>query len=64
MTDSSSSDEDVPDLVQEDDLLDDSSDEDNCEDGEENFVDSLNPAVDLFSKKSFRTAELCIQHCR
>ena len=67
MTDNSS-DDDVPDLVPEgrDDLGDDSSDDEDdiCEEGEEDLVDSLNPAVDLFSKKTFKTAELCIQYCR
>ena len=34
------------------------------DDGEEMFVDSLTPAQDLFSSKSFRTPEECIDHCK
>lgn len=32
--------------------------------GEEMFVDSLQPALDLFSSKTFRTAEECMDHCK
>jgi len=32
--------------------------------GEEMFIDSLAPATDLFSAKTFRTAEDCVEHCK
>jgi len=32
--------------------------------GEEMFVDSLQAALDLFSSKTFRTAEECMDHCK
>jgi len=32
--------------------------------GEEMYVDSLAPAVDLFSTKKFKTAEDCLEHCK
>lgn len=35
-----------------------------ADDGEEMFVDSLTPAQDLFSSKSFKTPEDCIDHCK
>ncbi len=31
---------------------------------EDKLIDSLKPALDLFSKTTFRTAEECIEHCR
>ena len=34
------------------------------DDGEEMFVDSLPPAQDLFSSKSFKTPEECLDHCK
>ena len=34
------------------------------EDGEEMYVDSLGQALDLFSPKTFPTAEECMEHCR
>jgi len=55
---SSSDDEDrVPDLVEEDE------DDDNDED-EEDYLKSLGSALDLFSTKTFPTAEDCVEHCR
>ena len=38
--------------------------EDDTEDGDEMYVDSLQPALDLFSTKKFRTAEECLEHCK
>jgi len=39
--------------------------DDDLEDfGEEMLVDSLAPAVDLFSAKKFKTAEECLEHCK
>jgi len=40
-------------------------DEDDLEDdiGEEMYVDGLTPARDLFSSKTFPTAEECLEHC-
>eukprot|EP00092_Neocalanus_flemingeri_P091390 GFUD01115855.1.p1 GENE.GFUD01115855.1~~GFUD01115855.1.p1 ORF type:complete len:606 (+),score=169.37 GFUD01115855.1:62-1819(+) len=32
--------------------------------GEEMYVDSLAPSVDLFSAKKFKTAEDCLEHCK
>jgi len=34
------------------------------EEGEEMYVDSLGQALDLFSPKTFPTAEECMEHCR
>merc|ERR550517_817709 len=34
------------------------------DEGEEMFVDSLPPAQDLFSSKSFKTPEECLDHCK
>ena len=34
-----------------------------CE-GEEMYIDSLGQALDLFSPKTFPTAEECMEHCR
>lgn len=38
--------------------------EDPVEDGDEMYIDSLQPAQDLFSTKKFRTAEDCLEHCK
>ena len=32
--------------------------------GEEMYIDSLGQALDLFSPKTFPTAEECMEHCR
>ena len=40
------------------------SDEDREFPDEDKLIDSLKPALDLFSKTTFRTAEECIEHCR
>jgi len=60
MSDSSDSDEEMPGLVkgQENGVCTEE------EEGEEMYVDSLEPAQDLFSPKTFRTAEECVAHCR
>jgi protein arginine N-methyltransferase 3 len=64
MSDSgSSSDDDVPNLVSRL-ACAKVADEDHDFDDEDQLVDSLNPAIDLFSKKSFKTAEDCLEHCR
>ena len=57
------SDEDLPNLISR---VGDSNiaDEDRDFDDEDQYVDSLQPAMDLFSKKTFKTAEDCIEHCR
>ena len=34
------------------------------DEGEEMFIDSLTPALDLFSSKSFRSPEECLDHCK
>ena len=34
------------------------------EEGEEMYVDSLGQVLDLFSPKTFPTAEECMEHCR
>ena len=34
------------------------------DEGEEMYVDSLGQALDLFSPKTFPTAEECMEHCR
>lgn len=60
--DGSSSDDDVPELLANDDAG--IPDEERDFEEEEKYVDSLNPALDLFSKKTFRTAEECLEHCR
>jgi len=39
-------------------------DDDGTMEGEDLLIDSLKSALDLFSKKTFRTAEECIEHCR
>ena len=71
---SSSEDEDLPRLVSRmvvdggggdgQDIDDENDDGDEDMEGEELYVDSLQPARDLFSDKTFRTAEECIDHCR
>ena len=38
--------------------------DDAMEDGDEMYVDSLQPALDLFSTKKFKTAEDCLDHCK
>ena len=38
--------------------------EEEGEEGEEMYVDSLGQALDLFSPKTFPTAEECMEHCR
>jgi len=38
--------------------------DDATEDGDEMYVDSLQPALDLFSTKKFKTAEECLDHCK
>ena len=61
---SSSDDSDVPELVPRDEHDNVIPDEEREFEDEDRYVDSLNPATDLFSKKTFRTAEECIDHCR
>ena len=62
MSDSSDSeDEMVPGLVMANGKDLDLDDED---EGEEMYVDSLGQALDLFSPKTFPTAEECMEHCR
>ena len=34
------------------------------DEGEEMYVDGLSRALDLFSSKTFQTAEECVEHCR
>ena len=34
------------------------------DEGDEMYVDSLQPALDLFSTKKFKTAEDCLEHCK
>ena len=60
---SSSDEDDLPDLISR---IDDCkiADEDRDFDDEDQYVDSLQPALDLFSKKTFQTAEECLEHCR
>ena len=59
MSDSSDSEEEmVPGLVMA------NGKEDLEEEGEEMYVDSLGQALDLFSPKTFPTAEECMEHCR
>eukprot|EP00088_Acartia_fossae_P030332 TRINITY_DN3130_c0_g1_i1.p1 TRINITY_DN3130_c0_g1~~TRINITY_DN3130_c0_g1_i1.p1 ORF type:complete len:566 (+),score=127.74 TRINITY_DN3130_c0_g1_i1:27-1724(+) len=60
---SSSDDNDMPELVQGARKMK-VSDEDREFEDEDKLIDSLKPALDLFSKKTFRTAEECIEHCR
>ena len=38
--------------------------DDTMDEGEEMFLDSLQPAQDMFSSKTFRTAEECLEHCK
>eukprot|EP00088_Acartia_fossae_P056829 TRINITY_DN6622_c0_g1_i2.p1 TRINITY_DN6622_c0_g1~~TRINITY_DN6622_c0_g1_i2.p1 ORF type:complete len:588 (-),score=142.04 TRINITY_DN6622_c0_g1_i2:598-2361(-) len=82
MSDNSSSEDELPDLVREagegaraaseDDDLSSSEDEfEECkvkdedqDDEEENYINSSMPALDLFSKKTFPTAEECISYCK
>jgi len=42
---------------------DDDNDNSDCE-GEELYIDSLGSCLDLFSKKTFKTAEDCLAHCK
>jgi len=65
MCDSSDSEEEMPGLVQQNgDHLVGEEEEDGEEEGEEMYIDSLSRAQDLFSPKTFRTAEECMAHCR
>ena len=59
MSDSSDSEEELPCL-----LVGDGEQEEEGEEGEEMYVDSLGRATDLFSTKTFPTAEECMEHCR
>ena len=62
MSDSSDSEEEmVPGLVMANGKEDLEEEED---EGEEMYVDSLGQALDLFSPKTFPTAEECMEHCR
>ena len=62
MGDSSDSEEEmVPGLVMANGKEDLEEEED---EGEEMYVDSLGQALDLFSPKTFPTAEECMEHCR
>jgi len=60
---SSSDENDLPDLVEGGKKLKLSDDDREFAD-EDKLIDSLKPALDLFSKTTFRTAEECIEHCR
>jgi len=64
MSDSSDSEDEMPPLVMHQNGDTNEEDEDESEEGEEMYVDSLSPALDLFSTKTFRTAEECVGHCR
>jgi hypothetical protein len=64
---SSSDEEDLPRLVSRmvvDGVQNTSNTQDDEMEGEELYIDSLQPSRDLFSEKTFRTAEECIDHCR
>lgn len=60
---SSSDENDLPELVEGGKKLKISDDDREFAD-EDKLIDSLKPALDLFSKTTFRTAEECIEHCR
>ena len=64
MSDSSDSEEEmVPGLVMAN-GKENLEEEEEGEEGEEMYVDSLGQALDLFSPKTFPTAEECMEHCR
>jgi len=60
---SSSDENDLPELIEGGKKLKISDDDREFAD-EDKLIDSLKPALDLFSKTTFRTAEECIEHCR
>ena len=61
MSDSSDSEEEMmPGMV----MANGKEDMEEEEEGEEMYVDSLGQALDLFSPKTFPTAEECMEHCR
>jgi len=61
MSDSDSDDEQMPCLVPNGGEAEDVRETDEYE-GEEMYVDTLTPSKDLFSSKTFRTAEECMEH--
>ena len=61
---SSSDESEVPELVPRDEDDNVIADEDRDFDDEDKYLDSLDRAQDLFSEKSFATAEQCVDHCR
>ena len=61
MSDSSDSEEEMmPGMV----MANGKDDVEEEDEGEEMYVDSLGQALDLFSPKTFPTAEECMEHCR
>ena len=61
MSDSSDSEEEMmPGMV----MANGKEDVEEEDEGEEMYVDSLGQALDLFSPKTFPTAEECMEHCR
>ena len=61
MSDSSDSEEEMmPGMV----MANGKEDMEEEDEGEEMYVDSLGQALDLFSPKTFPTAEECMEHCR
>ena len=62
MADSSSDSEDdcLPALAEQNGGQEDTGEDE----GEEMYVDGLSRALDLFSSKTFQTAEECVEHCR